>query len=1118
MNDGQTPRHLPLLSSGIRDNFTRGSVADFLRGEILPGATLSVVSAYFTIYAYDQLRAHLDAIERMNLLFGEPRFINLLDPDKTDKKAFLIDSDGLRLDNALAQTRVARECAAWIRAKVTIRSLRQSNLLHGKMIHIALRGVDSAILGSANFTTRGLGLGGSKSNLELNLVVDSSRDRADLKAWFDELWRDEKRVVDVTEEVLHYLAQIYANHSPEFIYYKTLYHIFERYLDDASRVEADLGRTTLFESGIWRTLFDFQKDGVKGAINKILTYNGCVLADSVGLGKTYSALAVIKFFELRNERVLVLCPKKLRENWTIYRQNDQLNPFVADRFRFDVLAHTDLSRESGLSGDINLATIHWGNYDLVVIDESHNFRNNTAGKRDAEGNLIRRSRYQRLLDDIIRAGVRTKVLLLSATPVNNDLKDLRNQLYVITAGDDAAFHASIGVSNLGETLRQAQMQFSNWAKRPASQRSTGDLLTNLGADFFRLLDALTIARARKHVQKYYQHEMARLGGFPKRARPQAMYVDIDLAGRFMSYDRLSNEIEGYTLSLFNPSRFVLPQQRSLYDRKVGNFTQATREGFLIGMMKVNFLKRLESSVHAFALTMERTIQKIEALEQRLRTFQSAAERFPELDLENADLADVEDEELRDALQVGKGLTFRTAHLDVAAWLKALQHDKQQLDVLFSQASAVTAQRDAKLQALKQLIADKVRRPPSDKRGQPNRKVLIFTAFADTALYLYRELHAWAQAELGIHAALVTGSGDNRTTFQPAGYRQMTHFNQILTNFAPTAKRRSQIATMPQSGEIDLLIATDCISEGQNLQDCDYLINYDIHWNPVRIIQRFGRIDRIGSQNASVQMVNFWPTPNLDQYISLKHRVEARMALVDIASTFDDSLLQPDELEDLITNDLKYRDRQLLRLKDEVLDLEDLDDSVPLTDFSLDDFRIDLLNYLEANRKLLKDAAPGLYTVVPAPATAGLIAPGVIFCLRQKEADSAAPAGETAAQVNPLQPFFLVYVLDDGNVRLGFAQAKQILTIYRELCAGISAPYTALCDLFDAETQDGQAMQRYAHLLQRAVDALVAGYRKRLGGALQSGRGVKLPTLEEQVHDASDFELVTWLVIKGNDAA
>ena len=458
MIPARIPESPTLLQSGIRDNYTRGSVGAFLQEQIQPGALLSVVSAYFTIYAYEQLREQLDAIDHMNFLFGEPRFVNALDPDKSQKKAFVIDGDDLHLTNVLDQRRVARECAAWISSKVTIRSLRKANLLHGKMVHIANHGVDSAILGSANFTTRGLGLSGQNSNIELNLVVDSSRDRVDLKVWFDELWRDEKLVADVTADVLNYLAQIYANHSPEFIYYKTLYHIFERYLNDASRVAADMGRTTLSETDIWRRLFDFQKDGVKGAINKILTHNGCVLADSVGLGKTYSALAVIKYFELRNERALVLCPKKLRENWTVYRQNDQLNPFVNDRFRYDVLSHTDLSRESGFSGDMNLATINWGNYDLVVIDESHNFRNNTPGRRDEDGNLIRRSRYQRLLEDIIQAGVRTKVLLLSATPVNNDLKDLRNQLYIITAGDDQSFQASIGIGNVGETLRHGMCQ------------------------------------------------------------------------------------------------------------------------------------------------------------------------------------------------------------------------------------------------------------------------------------------------------------------------------------------------------------------------------------------------------------------------------------------------------------------------------------------------------------------------------------------------------------------------------------------------------------------------------------------------------------------------------------
>jgi SNF2 family DNA or RNA helicase len=1092
-------------------------VGEYLRDVIRDGSHLSVVSAYFTVYAYEALKKSLDNIGHMDFLFGEPRFIRSLDPERSEKKTFIIDSHGLRLENVLQQKRVARECADWIRAKVSIRSVKQANLLHGKMYHISHQGVEQAIIGSSNFTPPGLGLSPGGGNIELNLIVDSNRDRADLKAWFDNLWSDERLTADVKDDVLEYLARLYQNHSPEFVYFKTLFHLFERFLGDAGRTDDDIGRTTLFETQIWKTLFEFQKDGVKGAINKILSHNGCILADSVGLGKTYSALAVIKYFELRNERVLVLCPKKLRENWTVFRGNDLLNPFTKDRFRFDVLSHTDLSRDRGHSGDINLESLNWGNYDLVVIDESHNFRNNTPDKKDEEGNVIRKSRYERLLHDIIKSGVRTKVLLLSATPVNNDLKDLRNQLYFISAGEDAYFSESIGIPDLKESLRQAQGHFTAWSKQPATKRRTADLLTRLGSDFFKLLDQLTIARARKHILKYYGHEMERLGKFPERLKPRTLSPDIDLRGRFMSYDRLSEEIDGYTLSLFNPSRFLrddMPADvRADYERKVGNFTQAQREGFLIGMMKVNFLKRLESSVHSFQLTMERTIDKIESLEKRLHAFKAYQAENPELDLATIDppsLAE-DDEELRDALEVGGKLNYKTAHLDVDKWLDALQHDKRQLNGLNVQAKDVTVERDAKLAALKAIIAEKVRRPNKNRLGKENRKVLLFTAFADTARYLYGNLHQWALEDLGINSALVTGGGANETTFKPGGYQHATDYNHILTNFSPVSKQRALIHSMPQEGEIDLLIASDCISEGQNLQDCDFLINYDIHWNPVRIIQRFGRIDRIGSINDTVQLVNFWPTANLDNYIKLKHRVEARMALVDVAATQEDNLLRQEDLEDLITEDLRYRDRQLKRLKEEVLDLEDLDESISLTEFTLDDFRLELLKFLEANRAVLEEAPFGLYTVVPVFSDlVTTIAPGVIYCLRQK---TKAPSTASGEQINPLQPYYLVYVHDDGNVRLNFIHPKQILNIYRQLCSGKAAAYEDLCAAFDQQTKDGSDMSHYDRLLQRCVDAISATFQRRVAGGLQDSRSFIIPEQDEQPNDTSEFELVTWLVIK-----
>ena len=1105
-------------SSALRDNHARGSVADFLKEKITADSRLSFVSAYFTIYAYDALKEVLDSIGHLDFLFGEPTFVNRLDPSKAEKKAFILDAAGLKLANKLQQKRVAKECADWIERKVDIKTIQQSNLLHGKMYHIATpAGVQDAILGSSNFTVRGLGLGNSGNNLELNLILDSNRDRQELKQWFDELWSSPTLVKDVKQEVLSYLKQLYDNHAPEFIYYKTLYHIFEKFLGDTGKTDVDLGKTSLFETGIWKALFEFQRDGVKGAINKILKHNGCIIADSVGLGKTYEALAIIKYFELKNERVLVLCPKKLRANWTIYRTPDRLNPFDDDRFRFDVLSHTDLSRDKGYSGDINLATLNWGNFDLVVIDESHNFRNNTPGRRDEEGVLIRKSRYQRLMDDIIKSGVRTKVLLLSATPVNNDLKDLRNQLYFLTENRDDAFAESIGVASLKETLATAQKSFTLWAKQHSSKRRTGELMEKLNAGFFTLLDELTIARSRKHIQKYYKAGIATLGGFPERKKPVSLYPEIDLLGRFLSYDKLNDEIAGYKLTLFNPSKYVKNEFRPLYQTTGADpFSQADRETYLIGMMKVNFLKRLESSVKSFEITMANTIAKIEALEQKIRNFLAAPGQHPDADPLELDLDDPgHDDELEEALLVGGKFKYKLEHLELdhgKNWLKDLKRDKDQLRILLNAAQNVSPDSDAKLAELKRIIAAKVANPTLNKDGAPNRKVLVFTAFADTAIYLYESLLEWATCELGINMALVCGDS-TRTTFGESA------FDHILTNFSPVSKNRAKIPGMPQQGELDLLIATDCISEGQNLQDCDYLVNYDIHWNPVRIIERFGRIDRIHSAGRAVQLVNFWPTEDLNKYINLKNRVEARMALVDIAATFEDNILANKEIEDIVSEDLRYRDKQLLRLKDEILDIEDMGDNVSLTEFTLDDFRLELLKYIEANRDTLESAPLGLYTCVPPRPEHKIIAPGVIFCFRQegpREADSGAKP-DAGASINPLQPYFLVYVLADGNVRYGFAHPKQILDIYRALCSGKSQPCTALCNLFDQQTNHGRDMKDYDILLDKAVASLAATFRKRAASGLTSSRSFILPDEREQVHEKTDLELVTWLVIKKGNA-
>ena len=1098
------------LPSGIRDNYQRGRVGDFLKEKTQKGSTLSIVSAYFTIYAYEALKNNLDQIEHLRFLFGEPRFIRSLDPEKTDKKAYDIEDGALKLKNRLEQRRVARECAAWLEQKTEIRSVKQPGFLHGKLYHITqASGVEDALMGSSNFTASGLGLNtGVRRNVELNLIVEDRRDLRELNTWFNELWENQELVEDVKARILEYLAQLYQDNNPEFIYFKTLFHIFEDFLTEQDKGGLADIQTQVVDTEIWKSLFEFQKDGVKGTINKIQNYNGCILADSVGLGKTYEALAIIKYFELRNGRALVLCPKKLRDNWTVYQSqnNSELNPFVRDRFGYTVLSHTDLSRDSGKSGDIDLANINWGNYDLVVIDESHNFRNNKPGKKDKNGVVVRRSRYQRLMDDIIKAGVKTKVLMLSATPVNNSLKDLRNQIYFITENEDDSLRESLGIASIQETLRVAQLNFSEWAKK-SSERKTSELIDKLNSAFFKLLDGLTIARSRKHLQRYYKSTIAQLGGFPERTKPISLYPEIDLLGEFMSYDGLNDQIDHYQLSLFNPSRYVKKEYQAIYETsKVAAFSQAKRENYLIGMMKVNFLKRLESSVHSFDLTLQRTLQKMDALKARIERFQQYQAENPDLDWDELRPEEADDEDLQEAFDLQEDFEvskahFKMAHMSLDDWLHDLQRDREQIYLLRLMASQVTRERDAKLAELKKLIAHKVSHPTTNKHGGLNRKVLVFTAFADTASYLYDSLKKWAREDLGIHLAIVSGGAtDNKTTLGK------NDFNQILINFSPFSKKRDKMKSMPQGEEIDLLIATDCISEGQNLQDCDMLVNYDIHWNPVRVVQRFGRIDRIGSINHSVQLVNFWPTQDLDKYITLKTRVEARMALVDLSATADDNLLNTEEIEDLITEDLKYRDRQLKRLREEVLDLEDFNEPVSLTDFTLDDFRADLNHYIEANRKQLEDAPLGLYAIVPTKTDLPSIRPGVVYCLKQTEAG-------ISDTVNPLQPYFLVYIQEDGVVRFNFTHPKQILEILREFCAGKSEPYEELCRAFDQETRNGTAMQWYDDLLTKALKAIEGHFRKRVIGNLLTDRNAVLPARQQQVTDHTDFELITWLIIR-----
>lgn len=1084
------------------------SVGSYLREQLAGGAkTLRIVSAYFTVYAYEALRDELGSADAVRFLYGDPGSVGEVDPGEKQDKGFDLTERGLLPKQLLQQKYLARDCEKWIRKKVEIRTMKQANFLHGKMYHIERHDdLDVAVLGSSNFTRRGLGFN-EGANLELNLAVSETDTCDQLKHWFDDVWRDENLTRDARKDVLAALRRLGENCSPEFVYFKTLLEIFRERMEAREEADNQLGAANLRDTQIWKTLYQFQRDGVAGIINRLRQHNGCILADSVGLGKTYTALAVIRYYQAQNQRVLVLCPKKLNENWKLYpaQFGQKGNPFKDDNFHYEVLHHSDLSRVSGESNGINLAEFDWASYGLVVIDESHNFRNESRSARDESGEIIRRSRYERLLEDVIKAGGKTSVLMLSATPVNTSLNDLRNQIYFMTGKREDAFRETLGIGHLRTMLSAAQKQFKHWEQQ-VGEKHKRDLFDQLGGEFFTLLDAVSIARSRRHIKKFYPEVVKQIGGFPKQAKPKNETPPTDLQGE-LSFEALNEEIKTFGLSIYTPAAYVISKQGKqelAEEKKRLNFNQADREKWLIGMVRVNFLKRLESAAPSLALTLERTIGKIKQLAARIERYQAVHainEEVPENDWED----ELEDEDFI----VNKARhPFDFKDLNLSQWLDDLEEDSRVLNSVLAKVAAITPQRDGKLDVLKKQIRDKLTNPTTDKDGRENRKALIFTTFKDTALYLHVELTPLME-ELGANYAMVAGDA-TKTTYGN------NKFNDILTNFAPMGRSRFKrdekgAPIVDGESEIDILIATDCVSEGQNLQDCDLVVNYDIHWNPVRLIQRFGRIDRIGSRNREVKMINFWPMKELDRYINLQSRVEARMALVDATATGDDRLAPGNEIRDNAQMELNFRDAQLRRLRDqEVLDLDDLDDGVTLSDFSLDAFLAQLMNYLEQNREQLENAPLGVYAVSDcARQQESLIrnaAPGVIFCLRQKN-----PPKDARVR-SPLKAYYLVYVRDDGEVRYNYTHAKQVLELFGELVRGQNEPLLPLCDAFDCETDNGLDMKKYDLLLDNVFSAISKLFDRQEAGSLNNRDGI-LSKQSERPRNANDFELVTWLVIK-----
>jgi ERCC4-related helicase len=906
---------------------------------------------------------------------------------------------------------------------------------------------------------------------------------------FDMFWENDLMLKDVKTKVLESIETIYKENTPEYIYFITLYHIFRNYLDELTEDNIVKSRTGFKETNIWNKLYKFQKDGATGAIDKLEKYNGCIIADSVGLGKTFSALAVIKYYELRNHRVLVLCPKKLRDNWLVYTQNDKRNILVDDRFNYDVLNHTDLNRESGMSGDIDLSSINWNNYDLLVIDESHNFRNNAA-RKNVE------TRYSRLMNEVIKKGVKTKVLMLSATPVNNKMNDIKNQIAFMTEGKDDAL-AETGIKSIELTLKKAQTIFNKWSNFDEEERTLDKFLELMNADYFKLLDTVTIARSRKHIEKYYN--INEIGKFPTRIKPMNIKSDIDLIGEFPKLEEINKEIMRLKLAAYTPLAYVLPNKKAEYNRKydievkggVSVFKQTDRENSIIYLMRANILKRMESSIHSFGLTIRKVLNQVDILISKIEN----DNEFYDANL-NINEVDIEDEDL-ETLLIGNKVKVLMQDIDKIKWKQDLEYDRDRLEHLLMEAAKVTTRNDdAKLHDLKKVLEDKINNP----LNEGNKKIIIFSAFADTAAYLYEKLMPWVKEEYGLHSALVVGAGANKTNLK--GIR--TDLNGILTNFSPKSKEREKI-NPEMTEQLDLLIATDCISEGQNLQDCDFLINYDIHWNPVRIIQRFGRIDRIGSINDKIQLVNFWPNMELDEYINLEARVSGRMVLLDISATGEENIINFDDKKKM--NDLEYRKKQLKQLQEEVVDLEDISGGISITDLTLNDFKMDLMDYLNGNKEELETAPKGMYALVNIPEELKeQIKPGVIFCLKQVN-----DSEKVKEFNNSLHPHYLVYASEQGEVIFNHMHTKKILDFYRKLCSGKSSVIKNLIKAFYEETNEGKNMDKYTNLLEKAITNVMGKKEEQGVMSLFSSGGTNLA--KNTLKALEDFELVSFLIIK-----
>ena len=1074
-------------------------LGDELKKEIKPGSKVKIAAATFSMFAFQQLKEELETIEELKFIFTNPTFVTdetrvgyreYTIPKKEREQSIFGGRYELKLMNELTQKAIARECADWIRKKARFKSINIETDEMPNGMRIETDDDTVAVDRLKNFDRKELGYDSSLFKTTRNLYhAPFSLSYLDE---FDSLWQNDEYFRDVTEEFLETLNLAHKEHSPEFLYYVMLYNLFSEFLDDINDDYTPNEHVGYKDTKLWNLLYDFQQDAVKSIISKLEKYNGCILADSVGLGKTFTALAVMTYYAYRGKRILVLCPKKLENNWNMYRHDYVNNPIYDRHLIYDVLYHTDLSRDKGTSNGIDLALNKWENYDLVVIDESHNFRNGGSSESDqAEG---RENRYSRLMNRIIKSGVPTKVLMLSATPVNNRFNDLKNQIALAYEGEVEQIDGKLDTqSSINDIFRNAQLAYNKWADLPAEERTTDKLLSTLDFDFFKVLDSVTIARSRKHIREFYDRKA--IGDFPERLKPRNFEPDLTVSDLDVTYKKLYQLLDQLQLTIYQPSLHIYPSKREKYEIALAgnkaNLTQLGRESGMKKLMMINLLKRLESSVAAFRYTLidvvksyvDETLKAISTYEQ---TGLDALSGVPVL---NEDDFDIEDSNLD--VFIGKKNRIALKDMDYRSWKLELEKDQSILLELEKLIDQITPAEDKKLQTLYRLIDEKMTHPINEG----NKKIIIFSAFATTTNYLYKHISQYVLDTYGLHTAQISGTKGFETTLKTK-HRDL---NSLLTYFSPQSKDRNLLFPDDQR-EIDVLIATDVISEGQNLQDADMMVNYDIHWNPVRIIQRFGRVDRIGSKNKFIQLVNFWPNIELDEYIDLKSRVESRMKISVLTSTADDNVLSSEEIEDN-----NYRKKQLERLRNEVVDLEEMSEGISIMDLGLEDYRMDLLKYLESHPELEK-VPKGLQAILSVDKEE---AEGAIFVLKNKD------ELRGRNQKNQLHPYYILYVNSEGDLVVSPEESKKILDLLGSLCRGKTQPIQALVNQYNRQTKDGKEMSGYSKLLQQAIEQLMEQDQLSTMDALFNFGTVNL--MNTSIEGMDDFELICFFaLLKGEN--